>query len=91
MQLSPQQLSTVRDQLLIILSANQAGITASALTTAATVGQTGEAVRSRTARWEPHGADPGVSENGVERVAELTSSVTDEEPEGGGALVEVHQ
>jgi hypothetical protein len=41
--------------------------------------------------WDLHGADPGVGENGVERVAELISSVTDEEPEGGGSVVEVHQ
>jgi predicted PurR-regulated permease PerM len=40
LQLSPLQLSAVRDQLLAALSANQAGITAGALTTAATVGQT---------------------------------------------------
>jgi putative heme transporter len=40
LQLSPQQLSAVRDQLLATLSANQASITAGALTTAATVGQT---------------------------------------------------
>jgi hypothetical protein len=31
----------------------------------------GEAVRSRTARWDLHGADPGVGENGVERVAAI--------------------
>ena len=39
LQLSPQQLSTVRDQLLAVLNANPAGITSGALTTAATVVQ----------------------------------------------------
>ena len=40
LQLSPQQVSTVRDQLLAVLNANQASIASGALTTAATVGQT---------------------------------------------------
>ena len=40
LQLSPLQLSAVRDQLFATLNANQAGITIGALTTAATVGQT---------------------------------------------------
>ena len=49
----------------------------------------GEAVRSRTTRWALHGVDPGVSHNVVERGGAL--SVTNEEPERGGAVVEVHQ
>src|SRR5215203_2268185 len=51
----------------------------------------GEAVRSRTSRWDLHGVDPGAGEDGVERGGELAGAVADEEPEGGGALVEVHQ
>jgi len=39
LQLSPQQLSTIRDRLLEVLNANPAGITSGALTTAATVVQ----------------------------------------------------
>lgn len=39
LQLSPQQLSTIRDRLLAVLNANPAGITSGALTTAATVVQ----------------------------------------------------
>ena len=50
-----------------------------------------EAVRSRTSRWSLHGVDPGVGEDGVERSSQLAGAVADEEPEGGGAVVEVHQ
>ena len=51
----------------------------------------GEAVRSRTSRRDLHGVDADVSQDGVERGGELAGSVADEEPEGGGAVVEVHQ
>ena len=51
----------------------------------------GEAVRSRTSRWDLHGIDTGAGEDSVERGGELASAVADEEPEGGGTLVEVHQ
>src|SRR4029453_7289954 len=50
----------------------------------------GEAVRSRTARWDLHGVDAGVGEDGVERGGELAGAVADEEPEEDGAFVEVH-
>ena len=51
----------------------------------------GEAVRAWAARRDLHGVDPGVSHNVVERCGELSGAVTDEEPEAGGAVVEVHQ
>jgi hypothetical protein len=43
----------------------------------------GVAVRSRAARWDLDGVDPGAGEDGVERGGELAGSVADEEPEGG--------
>jgi hypothetical protein len=51
----------------------------------------GEAVRSRTARRDLHGVDPGAGQDGVERCGELAGAVADEEPEGVGAVVEVHE
>ncbi len=51
----------------------------------------GEAVRSRTPRWDLHGVDPGAGQDGIERRGELAGAVADEEPEAGGAVVEVHQ
>jgi hypothetical protein len=51
----------------------------------------GEAVRSRTARWNLHGVDPDAGEDGVERGGELACSVADEELERGDTIVEVHQ
>jgi hypothetical protein len=51
----------------------------------------GEAVRSRTARRDLHDVDPGAGQDGVERGGELAGAVADEEPEGGGTVVERHQ
>src|SRR4051794_20816677 len=51
----------------------------------------GKAVRRWTARRDRHGVDPGAGQGGVERRGELAGAVADEEPEGGGAVVEVHQ
>ena len=51
----------------------------------------GEAVRPRTARWDHHGVDACAGEDGVERCGELAGAVADEEPEAGGAVVEVDQ
>ena len=51
----------------------------------------GEAVRSRTSRWDLHCMDALTSQDSLERGGELAGAVADEEPEGGGAVVEVHQ
>src|SRR6187551_2545033 len=51
----------------------------------------GEAVRSRASRWDLHGVDPDAGQGGIEGGGELAGSVADEEPEAGGAVVEVHQ
>jgi hypothetical protein len=51
----------------------------------------GEAVCSRTPRWNLHGVDPRASQDSVERGCELTGPVADEEPECGGTLVKIHQ
>jgi hypothetical protein len=51
----------------------------------------GEAVRSRTPRWDLHGIDAGTGQDGVEGGGELAGAVADEEPEGGDTVVEVHQ
>ena len=51
----------------------------------------GVTVRSRISRWDLHGVDAGVGQDGVERPGELARSVADEELEGGGVVVEVHQ
>ena len=51
----------------------------------------GKAVRPWTSRRDLHGVDPGAGQGGVERRGELAGAVADEEPEGGGAVVEVHQ
>jgi hypothetical protein len=37
------------------------------------------------------GVDPGAGQDGIERRGELAGAVADEEPERGGAVVEVHQ
>jgi hypothetical protein len=50
-----------------------------------------EAVRSWTARRDLHDVNAGVGQDRVERGGELAGSVADEEPEGCGAAVEVHQ
>ena len=39
----------------------------------------GEAVRSRTSRWDLHGVDPGAGDDGVERGGELAGAVAHEE------------
>jgi hypothetical protein len=51
----------------------------------------GVAVRPGTSWWDLHGVDACVGQDGVERGGELAGSVADEEPEGGGAVVEVDQ
>ena len=51
----------------------------------------GEAVRSRAARWDLDGVDPGAGQGGVEGGGELAGAVADEEPERGGPVVKVHQ
>jgi hypothetical protein len=51
----------------------------------------GEAVRPRTLRWDPHSVDSCAGQDAVERCRELAGPVADEEPEGGGTVVEVHQ
>jgi hypothetical protein len=51
----------------------------------------GEAVRSRASRWDLHGVDAVTCQDGLERGGELAGSVADEEAEGSGAFVEVHQ
>ena len=45
----------------------------------------------RASRWDLHGVDAGAGQEGVERCGELAGAVADEEPEGGGAVVEVDQ
>ena len=42
----------------------------------------GEAVRSRTLRWNLHRVDPGAGRDGVKGAGELAGAVTDEQPEG---------
>ena len=51
----------------------------------------GEAVRSRTSRWDSHGIDAGGGQDCIERGGELAGAVAGEEPERGGTVVEVHQ
>ncbi len=51
----------------------------------------GEAVCSRTARWDLQGVDVGAGQDRVERCGELASAIADEESEGGGAAVGVYQ
>jgi hypothetical protein len=51
----------------------------------------GDAVRSRTSRWDLHGVDAVTGQDGVERGGELAGSVADEEADGSGAVVEVYQ
>ena len=47
--------------------------------------------RSRTSRRDLHGLYAGTGQDGVERIGELPGAVADQEPEGCGAVVEVHQ
>src|SRR5512133_546238 len=51
----------------------------------------GEAVRSRASGRDLDCVDPGAGEDGVERGREVAGAVADEEPEAGGAVVEVPQ
>jgi hypothetical protein len=51
----------------------------------------GEAVRSRAARWNLDNVYAGARQDSVEGGGVLAGAVADEEPEGGGALVEIHQ
>jgi hypothetical protein len=51
----------------------------------------GDAVRPRTSRRDLDGVGPGAGQDRVEGGGELPGAVADEEPEGGGALLEVHQ
>jgi hypothetical protein len=46
----------------------------------------GEAVRSRTSRWDLDGVDTRAGKDGVERDGELAGAVADEESEGGGTV-----
>ena len=48
-------------------------------------------VRARVAGRDLHGPDPGVGQDGVERVGELPGPVTDQVAEVRGAVTEVHQ
>jgi hypothetical protein len=50
----------------------------------------GEAIRSRTAWRDLHGVDPGPAMTASNAVVNSAGAVADEEPEGGGALVEVY-
>jgi hypothetical protein len=50
-----------------------------------------ETVRPRTARRNLHDVDVRAGQDSIERGGELAGAVADEEPEGGGAVVEVHQ
>ena len=49
------------------------------------------AVRSRAPRRDLHDRDTRPGQDRVERCGELTGAVPDQEPEAGGAIVEVHQ
>ena len=49
------------------------------------------AVRSRTLSWNLDGGDAGPGQGAVEGGGGLAGTVADEEPEGLGAVVEVHQ
>jgi len=51
----------------------------------------GGAVRSRSSSWNFHGGDAGPGQDGIEGGGELAGTVADEEPEGGGAVVGVHE
>ena len=51
----------------------------------------GVGVRLRRPRWGPERLDAGRGENCIERRGELAVAIADQEPELGGALVEVHQ
>ena len=51
----------------------------------------GKAVCSWALWRDPDGVDAGVGEDGVERCGELAGAVADEEPKGGGTVVEVDQ
>jgi hypothetical protein len=48
----------------------------------------GKAVRSRAARWDLDGVDPGAGKGGVEGGGELAGAVADQEAEAGGVVVE---
>jgi hypothetical protein len=50
----------------------------------------GEAVRSRTPSRNPDHGDAHIGQDSVERGGELAGPVSDEEPELGGALAEIH-
>jgi hypothetical protein len=45
----------------------------------------------RSAYLPGNGVDDRVGEDGIEGCGELAGAVADEEPEGGGAVGEVHQ
>src|ERR671920_1564469 len=49
-----------------------------------------EAVRPRASRRDLHRVDASAGQDGVEGGGELAGAVADEEPEGGGAIVEIH-
>jgi hypothetical protein len=49
-----------------------------------------ETVRPRATRRYPDHTDAHIGQDGVERCGELASPISDEEPELGDAIVEVH-
>src|SRR4051794_34306649 len=51
----------------------------------------GDAVRSRTSRWDLHGINAVSGHDSIKRGGELAGAVADEEPKCRGVLVEVHQ
>jgi hypothetical protein len=48
-------------------------------------------VRARAAGRDLHGLDAGIVQDGVKRRGELPGPITDQEPEAGGAITEIHQ
>ena len=51
----------------------------------------GEAVRTRTARWNLDRCDARIGQDGVERGCELPRAIADEEPESGDIVAEIHE
>jgi hypothetical protein len=51
----------------------------------------GVAVRPWASWWDSHDLDVGVGQDGVERGGELSGSITDQEAEAAGSVVEVHE
>jgi hypothetical protein len=51
----------------------------------------GKSLRSRTPRRDLHGFDASASQDGIDGGGELAGAVSNEEPDPGGTVVEVHQ